>query len=619
MQCLSLLFQIMVRTSLKVSNQINTKSSSGLFPALKAVLVEFPDLYFVLDQRGVILDFNVGNASSKLSNFHMKILGKSMKDIFSPKVGTQIDKTINRIIKSNSSEIIEFVIDIKRKTLILEAHLIPLIDKKIIMDINNVTEKKQAEKDLFQFAAIIESSKDAIVAKTLDGKVTSWNKGAEKIFGFSAKKIIGQHFCIFVPDDRLEEMLKIVEQVKKGKSVIDLETTRKRKDGKIIDISMTISPIVSKSGKVVGISSISRDITHRKQIEEKLRQSEAKFRRVVDSNMIGIVYWNANGSIFDANDAFLDIVGYSRDDLLSGKLNWKQMTPSKYRAKSNKVVSKLFQTGKVQQYEKEFICKDGSQVPVMIGAANFEELPDTGISFVLDLTKIKDLEKQRDMFLGVAGHELKSPLTSMKALVQIMERQFKKKEDLEALQYLSKINDKINITTKLINDLLDLTRIRSGKLEINKEVFEFDELVKDTVKDIQNTSKMHKIVLRGRTRKYIFADKTRITQVIINLLTNAVKYSPANDKIYVKISHANKNIQLLVQDFGHGIPKPDQKRLFEPFYQVLDHSSENVSGLGLGLFISASIIKRHGGSIWVESEEGMGSSFYASIPIKSPD
>jgi signal transduction histidine kinase len=186
---------------------------------------------------------------------------------------------------------------------------------------------------------------------------------------------------------------------------------------------------------------------------------------------------------------------------------------------------------------------------------------------------------------------------------------------VQSSMLLGKMDGQINKLTALIGDLLDVTKIEGGKLQFNEDYFYFDELVSEIVEEIQRTTERHKIVRQGTAKKTVYGDRDRIGQVITNLLTNAIKYSPHADKILVKTSGGKKDVTLCVQDFGVGVPKAKQQHIFERFYRVSGDSQDTIPGMGLGLYIASEIITRQRGKIWVESTEGKGSSFCFRLPI----
>lgn len=229
------------------------------------------------------------------------------------------------------------------------------------------------------------------------------------------------------------------------------------------------------------------------------------------------------------------------------------------------------------------------------------------------------LDKRKVEFLGIASHELRTPLTSVKTFIQLLQKEEKAQKHGRVLLFLDKIDHQLGRLTDLVNDLLDISRINSGRLEYKDESFEIYKLLKETVKEIQLADKKHKIELLNGSLSKVYGDKFRIQQVIINLLTNAIKYSLNKDKIIVKAEtdQSKDGVVISVQDFGIGIAKEEKPHIFDRFFQGNGEKKDQFpGGLGLGLYIAAEIIKRHHGQIWVESEIGKGSIFYFSLPRK---
>lgn len=228
------------------------------------------------------------------------------------------------------------------------------------------------------------------------------------------------------------------------------------------------------------------------------------------------------------------------------------------------------------------------------------------------LALARELDSKKDEFIGIASHELKTPLTSIKAYIQLLERHFESEPESMAAKYTAKTNIYINRLNSLISDLLDVSKINAGKLEFNMSDFSFSELVHESIEGIQNTSSTHTILLEIAEDCVVHADRHRIEQVFSNLLTNAIKYSPNANKIDVMVTVNGSEAIVGVRDYGIGISKEQQEKVFERFYRV--DNAHRFSGLGLGLFISYEIIKRHDGRMWVESEPDKGSTFYFSLP-----
>jgi signal transduction histidine kinase len=227
-------------------------------------------------------------------------------------------------------------------------------------------------------------------------------------------------------------------------------------------------------------------------------------------------------------------------------------------------------------------------------------------------------EKQKNDLIGMASHELKTPVTSVKAFAQVLQNRFTKAGDEQSAMLLRKMDAQLDKLTSLIGDLLDVTKIETGKLQFHKKFFDFNEMVTEIVEEMQRTTERHKIITKLDKTKNLYGDHDRIGQTLTNLLTNAIKYSPAADKIIITTTVSKKDVTLSIQDFGVGIPKESQDKIFNQFYRVSGKSEETFPGMGLGLFVSAEIIKRHNGKIWVESEKGRGSKFYFTLPFTKP-
>jgi PAS domain S-box-containing protein len=238
------------------------------------------------------------------------------------------------------------------------------------------------------------------------------------------------------------------------------------------------------------------------------------------------------------------------------------------------------------------------------------------IQFYRDITERRMLEKQKEEFIGVASHELKTPVTSIKAYTQILYEIFKEKKDEYSANLLLKMEGQIDRLSTLIKDLLDVTKITEGQLTLKREHYDMNELIKEVADEMQLTTKKHKITLNLSEMQPVIGDKNKTSQVIINLLSNAIKYSPEAHEVIISSNASDHEVTVCVHDFGIGISKEMQKKLFTRFFRVSDEVASTFSGLGLGLFISSEIVKNQNGRIWVESTPKEGATFCFSLPLK---
>lgn len=229
----------------------------------------------------------------------------------------------------------------------------------------------------------------------------------------------------------------------------------------------------------------------------------------------------------------------------------------------------------------------------------------------------KKAENKKDEFISIASHELKTPLTSVKGYMQLLDRSIDKGDVATVKRHLQKAQTQLEKLNELIADLLDISKIESGKLKFNKKNFIMDELLDNVIEIIQQSNPEFKIIKNGAAPIPVYGDEMRIEQVIINFLTNAIKYSPGTDEIRINLRIENDHLYLGVQDFGIGIDEKQQQSVFEKFFRV-EETAIQFQGLGIGLYISAEIIRRHGGEVGVQSTPGKGSEFYFNIPIDKP-
>lgn len=232
----------------------------------------------------------------------------------------------------------------------------------------------------------------------------------------------------------------------------------------------------------------------------------------------------------------------------------------------------------------------------------------------VDVSERIEVEKQKDEFMRIASHELKTPVTSIKAYAQILQAKFMKEKDPESAGMLMRMDAQIDKLTHLIVNLLDVSKIESGALDLRPEKFSINAFIYEIVEEMQRTTKQHKITPRLNKDVMAFGDQERLGQVLTNLISNAIKYSPQAEEIIVAAKPADNEIVISVRDFGMGIPEEMTSRIFERFYRARETKESKISGLGLGLYIAAEIVKQHGGKIWVESSPNKGSEFYFTVP-----
>ena len=360
-----------------------------------------------------------------------------------------------------------------------------------------------------------------------------------------------------------------------------------------------------------------------KKIEIKnsdLIRSEERYRLVVESVKDYAIYTlDKEGYITSWNQGSEHTKGYSQQEVL-GKHYSLFFSP--LEIETGKPWTYLISATENGRFEFEGwrTKNDGSQFwansiisPIIDEAKNVY-----GFSVISrDLTERREIERRKDDFISIASHELRTPVTSIKVFTQVLIKLLNQLPDKTPIKYLFKMDAQIDKLAMLVNDLLDVTRIQTGKIEFTHDVMDLKQLTYDVVENMQALSEKHTIICKGSVNDFIVADKDRIGQVLINFITNAIKYSPGRDIVEVALAQDASQAIVSVRDYGVGIPEEYQDKIFERFFRVYDDKEKTYPGLGMGLYISSEIIKRHHGKVWVESQIGKGSTFYMSLPIKT--
>ena len=369
-----------------------------------------------------------------------------------------------------------------------------MLDKRkqtAIAFVLDLTEHKKSESYSSRLASIVESTDDPIMSKNLKGIVTSWNKAAERLYGYKEEEMVGKSIIKIFPKNKTKELEYILDTLSTGEPLENFQTKRITKKGKIINVALTISPVFNKLGDIVEISVITRDIS--KQLE---------------------------------------------------------------------------------------------------------------------------LERQKDEFVAVASHELKTPLTTIKGYEQILRREVSKFQNPRMNLIMENMEVSINKLNRLVGDLLEVSRIQLSRAKFASLRFDFDKMVDEIIESVQAGEKKHKIIRRGRVDYKFIGDKFRFEQVLSNLLNNAIKYSPESDRVIVETRKESNKLKISIIDFGIGINETQRERIFERFYRS-ENATQKFSGMGIGLFISSEIVKRYNGTIEVGSNpDGKGSIFTIILPLR---
>lgn len=471
-----------------LATQVSLSRSERLF---RSVALNIPNSLIIMidkDHKFIMIE---GEIMEKMGYDSKSYIGKHPTEVGPPERYEVSKNLYERVINGER-------FSVERKAATGEdymVHFVPLrnddneVDAGLIIALD-ITDVKQGEKKSAMLAAIIESSDDAIISKTLESVITSWNDSAERMFGYKAEEIIGETIYKLIPPDRQEEEPQIIARLRSGERVEHFETKRLTKDGRLVDVSLSISPVKDVEGRIIGISKIARDITERKKNET--RKSD---------------------------------------------------------------------------------------------------------------------------FIGMVSHELKTPLTSLNALIQVANVKLKDSGDAFLEGAMAKASMQVKRMTSMINGFLNISRLEAGKIHIDKQPFEISDLIQEILDETKLIVSSHVVNISDCEPVSVNADRDKISSVVSNLVSNAIKYSPRGNLVKVGCQLSGDKVIISVKDEGMGIKPQDLNKIFDRYYRVESNHTKHISGFGIGLYLSAEIIKRHSGKIWAESESGKGSTFYFSLPI----
>lgn len=508
----------------------------------------------------------------------------------------------------------------------------------------DVTAREQAEASLHESEArkraIFEAALDCMMLIDHDGKVIEFNPAAEKTFGYTRQEVLGKDMSELLahPDTRARHHanLERYEQQHEQGSMMGrrMESPLLRKDGEVFLAEISMQPIPMQSSSAFAI--MLRDITERKRSEEALRQSNMRFRRLVDSDIVGIIIVSSDGLVSEANDAFLDMMKFTRKQLTRGEINIESLTPVEFRSLDERALIQLHSKGKCTPWEKEFIRNDGSRVPVLIGLTQLDDRSFTLLGFVLDISVQKATEAQlqlakeaadaantaKSAFLANMSHEIRTP---MNAIIGMTELVLDTSLTPGQREYLEIVQQSAESLLSILNDILDFSKIEAGKLELTTGEFRLRDCIGGTLKTlaVQAAKKGLELIcdIRHDVPDRLIGDPARLRQIVVNLLGNALKFTERGTVIVrfaVDERHDRKVVlHCQVQDTGIGIPAAKRDSLFRAFEQVHSSMTRKYGGTGLGLAICAKLVELLEGRIWFESEMGQGSTFHFTVTMQA--
>ncbi len=496
----------------------------------------------------------------------------------------------------------------------------------------------------------------SVVIAHEDPDMIKWAEGLQKKFGSADDKKSSTYRVfktgkselykkitdkLIVNSDASEEQIRLIKKlnirsvisvpIKCGKKILGVISLVSSQDNRYFDESdlKFAQELGNMAGQAVENAKLYHmaklEIDKRKKIENELRSSRDQLGAILENTADGITLQDSLGKLVYANRAAALASGYkSVRQMLKNPKKWSEAYEVKDENDNPYDTSNLpgrrALTGEHNPQDAIFFInkKTGEKRWSIVKARaikdNSEKISAV-VNIISDITQSKELERKKDDFISIASHELKTPITSIKGFMHLLKQEHKDYQNSRSAMFINRVDAQLDKLMELIEDLLNLSKLQTGKLSYKSEPFDISELVTEVIGDLRQTTNTHKIHLRNKISRKINGDRDRISQVLINLISNAIKYSPNRDKVVVSMKNGNENILVSVKDYGIGMDKDEAEKIFDRFYRVKDVNDKTFPGLGIGLYISKEIIQRHNGEIWATSQKKKGSVFQFALPI----
>ncbi|MHA4894669.1 PAS domain-containing sensor histidine kinase [Pedobacter sp. PWIIR3] len=504
------------------------------------------------------------------------------------------------------------------------------------MNVNN----EHLLQDSMLLGKVLESTNTGVVITDNllpDNPIIYCNPAFERISGYSREEIIGRNCRFLQNQDRNQPArLEIRKAIDAGEKCM-VQIRNYTKQGDLFYNELYLSAVRNNAGEVTNFIGIQNDISARikaeqeldqnyKEIEQKvaertemLRESEEYLASIVETIRESLIVMDKDYKVLSVNNHFLNTFKVSINET-KGKLLYDLGNGQWNIPELKRMMEDILPTNNpVLDYEVEHEFPHIGRKLMLLNAHRVElegKFKDRILLAIEDITERRNIEQRKDDFLSIASHELKTPLTTVLGYVQMMQRLIPENASDKFKSVVSKTGLYVDRLNQLLSELLDVSRIQSGNIELHKELFDFDKMVIEAIEGIQTATPKYRIITRGTSGVSFYGDESHLTQVLTNLISNAIKYSPDANEVEVYVSRVSDFVKVSVKDFGMGIKEEERKKIFERFYRV-GSIQKDFPGMGIGLYICDQIIKNHGGLFWVESELGKGSVFSFTLPLSA--
>ena len=610
---------------LTISRDITIRKQAEEVQARMADIINFSDDAIITKTlEGIITSWNRG--AEKVFGYHKKeAIGKHISMLIPE---GRLDEEPKIIDKIKMGEYIDhYETERKRKdgTLIhISLTVSPIKDSKgritgVSKIARDITLRKKAEEMQSWFASIVKFSDDAIISKTLDGIISSWNRGAQNIFGYTREEVIGKHVSILIPPGYLDEEPAIIERIRRGDYIDHYETVRVRKDGTTIPISLTVSPIRDADGNIVGVSKIARDISARKRSDELM----ARLAAVVNHSDDAIITKTLDGIITSWNRGAQRIFGYLPEEAIGKHVSI--LIPAGRIDEEPQIIEKVTRGDTMSHYETERVRKDGSIVHISLTVSAIKDPHGRVIGaskIARDISEKKkreqeilELNRELEAFSYSASHDLKAPLRVIKSYSEILKNEYASHLDEQGQNMLAKIMRNCDRMNKLIENLFAFSQ--SARQTLTHTTINTHALVSDLLDELVAPQRNRDIHVTLHELQSISGDENMLRHVWQNLISNALKYTGKKNPATIEIGcqPSGNEMVFYIRDNGVGFDMHHSGKLFHAFERL--HNSSDFEGTGIGLAIVQRIIARHGGRVWAEGNLNEGAVFYFSLPAAS--
>jgi PAS domain S-box-containing protein len=480
--------------------------------------------------------------------------------------------------------------------------------------------------------ALIEASPLAIVVLDVDANVKLWSHATERLFGWAEQEVLDRPLPIVAPDEE-DAFRANLKAALRGSVFTGFEVGGQKKDGAAINISLSVAPSRNAGGEINAIICVVEDVTERKRSEDTLRESEIKFRSVVQSATDGIILADSDGNIIQWNKGAQEIFGYTEDELLGKPLT--MLMAESYREAHRRGVERISAGGEAHMIgrtvEMHGLRKDGAEFPIGLSVASWKT---DGTNFYSGI--IRDISEQKrtedvlrnlteeltrsdelkSALLASVSHDLRTPLTSIRTATENLLQGDLQWDQVQQREFHLIISEEAARLTRLIEDLLDMARIEAGELRLSMQLGAVAEICGNVLDRCESELRHHRVSIDcSEDLPLVKVDSPLIAEALTHLVENAAKYSPAGSEIVVSARRERDELLISVKDHGPGIGADEFDRVFEKFYRSARVPDEGNTGTGMGLSIARGIIEAHGGRIWVDSEPGRGSVFTFTLDV----